>query len=330
MRDEFQMRIFFVEWNAEHGKLMIDNLSSQYDTVKISRVLHRYKTIQKYIHFSFLKKLHTKAHAALKFKKITKNDLVICTGYSALAIIDIVATIPCKKIIIVRDTIEKLNYHMRKKGLLTQHESYLGKIRTVFNNVYSFDQLDCINHNMKFLPQFISFTSQQFLSYLPCNMENHSKECFYVGGYDTYRADTLNKIYSIISKLDYNTDFYLVTKNNAEKYPTCCKNVSLSYQENLGKIKNCEILVEINRLGQAGLTLRALEALFFNKKLITTNIEIKKCDFYSPDRIFIWDVDSIDNLATFMNQTLAPIDAKLMKSYTADTMIEKLINDNSI
>jgi len=330
MREESHMRIFFVEWNAEHGKLMIDNLSSHYNTAKISRVLHRYKTIQKHIHFSFLKKLHTKAHARLKFKNITKNDLVICTGYSALAIIDMVATLPCKKIIIVRDTIEKLNYHMREKGLLTQHEDYLGRIKTVFDKVYSFDQLDCLNHDMVYLPQFISFTSQQFISLAPSNNTPHSKTCFYVGGYDNYRVRTLNEIDLTIKELNYTSDFYLVTKEDKEKYPACCKNEFLSYKENLEKIKHCEILIEINRTGQTGLTLRALEALFFNKKLITTNNEIKKCDFYSPERIFIWGVDSLDSLSGFMNRTLPPINVKLMKNYTADTMLERLINDNSI
>ena len=80
----------------------------------------------------------------------------------------------------------------------------------------------------------------------------------------------------VLENCGYKTDFYLLDKyDNQGNYPDNCQNKKLSYQENIEKAKRCSVMLEINKPEQQGLTLRALEALILNKKLITTNASIK-------------------------------------------------------
>jgi hypothetical protein len=49
----------------------------------------------------------------------------------------------------------------------------------------------------------------------------------------------------------------------------------------------CNVILDVAKQGQTGLTFRPFEALGLNKKLITTNASIKDYDFYDPENIMI-------------------------------------------
>ena len=318
------MRIFFIEWNADYSKIMINNLSVYFDVQQVSRVQHRFKSINKSLPGKTLKKIHTKIHASIKFRKIKKDDIVICNAYSALAIINFINILPCKKILLMRDTVEKLDYNMRKKGLLSLHESYLDKITPYFDRIYTFDEHDCQRYGINFLPQFLSFTSKQYVTSKENSVIQKTNTCFYVGEYTPFRADLLSDIELNLKKYSYLSDFHLVAKENVTNYPICCKNDKLTYIQNLKKTQESDVIVEINRPEQSGLTLRALEAIFFNKKLITNNKKIIEHEFYNPKRVFIWGNDSVDSFEDFLKGSVEPVSIQIIKKYTADGMLETL------
>ncbi|MGX8940169.1 hypothetical protein ACWWJF_05820 [Symbiopectobacterium sp. Eva_TO] len=87
-------------------------------------------------------------------------------------------------------------------------------------------------------------------------------------------------------------------------YPFFYKNQSLDYKENIQKVIESDVVIEINHPGQDGLTLRTIEALAFNKKIITNNIKIMQYDFYTDDRFFILGYNDIDSLQSFLERPL--------------------------
>lgn len=316
------MRVYFVEWNADYGKLMIENLAKSHDVKLINHVLRNYKSLNKKIPWEFFKNAHNKLHCWLKFKHIGKNDLIVCNGYSTLPLIKLLSHVPSRKIVVLRDTIEKLNTNMMAKGLLGPNKNYLDEISNVFDKIYSFDQGDCNIYNLNYLPPFLSFTSDQYDIKSLTRATN--KVCYYVGAHDNYREEKIKEIYNLIKNYGYDIDFNLISKDEIV-LPPYCKNKKIDYFENLSKTQHAEVLVEINRPGQIGLTLRALEALFYNKKLITTNLEINKLPFYDQDRIFIWGQDNPEKLHTFLNKAIPPVDPQVIENYTADAMLKKII-----
>jgi hypothetical protein len=67
---------------------------------------------------------------------------------------------------------------------------------------------------------------------------------------------------------------------------------SLPYEKSLPYVKNTKCLLEIVQTHQEGLTLRMMEAMFFNKKIVTNNQNIKNYDFYDTRNIYILNDDS--------------------------------------
>ena len=89
-------------------------------------------------------------------------------------------------------------------------------------------------------------------------------------------------------KINVTEDFNLIDRN-------------ISY-ENVLKLNNLsKAIVEINQSQQNGLTVRALEALFTEKKLITNNLDIINMDFYNKNNIFIIGHDSLNLLRKFID-----------------------------
>ena len=95
----------------------------------------------------------------------------------------------------------------------------------------------------------------------------------------------------------------------------------ISYQENIGNVLNSKCLLEIVQAGQSGITLRALEALIYQKKLITTCKDIVNYDFYHPKNIMIWN-DEITHLKPFIQSESNPIDEHIIKKYSFKNWIQ--------
>lgn len=78
----------------------------------------------------------------------------------------------------------------------------------------------------------------------------------------------------------------------------------ISYAENLGAVRESKAILEVCIKGQSANTLRALEAITYDKILITNNERIKESKFYNPKKIIIFrDIEDIKRLklADIMN-----------------------------
>ena len=58
-------------------------------------------------------------------------------------------------------------------------------------------------------------------------------------------------------------------------------------------------IIDSPQENQLGLTARTIEALGAKRKIITTNADIKRYDFYNPDNVFVWDGQSSPNKEFF-------------------------------
>ena len=89
----------------------------------------------------------------------------------------------------------------------------------------------------------------------------------------------------------------------------------VDYDEYLDLVSKTKCIFDYNIEGQIGLSLRPLEALFFKKKLITNNKDIKKYDFYNKDNIFVIGDDDYKDLKSFLDKPFHIIDEKIMNFY---------------
>ena len=81
-------------------------------------------------------------------------------------------------------------------------------------------------------------------------------------------------------------------------------------------INRSKVLLDINRLGQSGLTFRVFESLGLEKKLITTNADIKNYDFYNPNNILVIDEKNPIIPMEFFENDYEKIPNSILEKYT--------------
>ena len=90
-------------------------------------------------------------------------------------------------------------------------------------------------------------------------------------------------------------------------------------------ITRSKVLLDINRLGQIGLTFRVFESLGLEKKLITTNADIKNYDFYNPNNILIIDEKDPIIPVSFFENEYEKIPDSILNQYTLKGWTNRVI-----
>tara|TARA_Y100000766_G_scaffold247221_1_gene228223 strand:+ start:110 stop:1096 length:987 start_codon:yes stop_codon:yes gene_type:complete len=168
----------------------------------------------------------------------------------------------------------------------------------LFDKIISFDSRDAKKYNLNFLPlfyikdyEFVNEDVEDFKFDLCITATAHS---------DRYAiADKLRKQLSDYGLIMFSYFFlpskiiYWARKIFLKKYAYGhIKNFSFSFltqKEIIKIIEQSKVVLDINHPLQYGLTSRCLEALGANRKLITTNENIKEYDFYDESNIRVID-----------------------------------------
>lgn len=84
-------------------------------------------------------------------------------------------------------------------------------------------------------------------------------------------------------------------------------------------------VLDIQHPKQSGLTMRTIEMVGMNKKLVTTNAEIKEYDFYNPNNILVIDRNNINISDEFLLTKYVLLDANIYEKYSITAWIEDIL-----
>lgn len=181
----------------------------------------------------------------------------------------------------------------------------------------TFSRDDAFAYKMRYVE---TFYNPQWPEYQSKEITN---DVFFIGT-EKGRGEILSKVKSELQSRDLRPDFRIADNRKAlysKKYSRY-----LPYQEVIKLIHKSRAILEILQTGQTGLSLRCMESLYFNKKLITNNVSIRQSVLYSPDRVFIIGIDTWDNIEEFLFRPIAPISQKLKDSFSFDALITRIVN----
>ena len=170
------------------------------------------------------------------------------------------------------------------------------KLCNIADKVFSFDYNDCKKYNFSFLPLF--YLSKYSMT---SNWNDDTKyDISFIGTVHSDRYDFVQKIIGQVESkiLNFFIFFYSPSKilYKIQKYfYKHFRNIkdedisftSLSSDNIIDIIKKSKIIIDIERPGQNGLTMRTIEILGANRKLITSNDNIKFYDIYHPNNVLI-------------------------------------------
>ena len=97
----------------------------------------------------------------------------------------------------------------------------------------------------------------------------------------------------------------------------------LSYAANLALVRRSRCLLEVLQDTQSGPTMRSIEALFFDCKLITNNVSIVDCEFYHPSRIFVVGRDRPEDLWSFLQSPVERAGEALLGKHEIRSWLRK-------
>lgn len=178
--------------------------------------------------------------------------------------------------------------------------------------IWSFDKMDCERYGM----------NQNIQFYYPSDIGNEDivYDAMFVGR-EKGRIQKLKEICDMLQKNRLNVYIY-VPRDKKEKGHLEKKILKpIEYKENLKLISQSNCIIDIPKDGQYGMTWRVLEAVFYSKKLITTDKSIAEAEFYNPANIFIWDNPSSEELKKFFSIPYEPISDEILNRYTFETWI---------
>lgn len=266
------------------------------------RIVRKVLTFLKVSHFFQL--LYFKKSFLDKIKSIEKNESIFITGFFNLTELRIM-----RDIFHAENKIHFWYWNPLKKEYGTEKKQYLKGIINDQNKlgykIETFDREDSTHYNIGLRNQFYRFPA-----FKSDNVEILYD--FYFIGYAKDREEEIVWLREQLSRLNFRTEFKIV-KNKNEELPY------LTITENIVKSK---CIIDINQKGQSGMTLRPLEAMFFNKKLLTNNKNIINADFYHPNNVFIIGVDDIETVADFMQKVLVKLPDSVIKKYEINSWME--------
>ncbi len=203
--------------------------------------------------------------------------------------------------------------------------------------VSTFDRKDAAEYGFRFREQvyYRPEASKQGSTLEETNDTTTKKQTpllFFVGQ-DKGRLPALMALARTATKSGFATDFHILPDRSGRNYSSeeqgMLTDVRLDYDETLNRIRRSYALVELLQKGQHGCTVRALEALFFRKKLITDNPTVTEEAFYHPDNIYLIRPDGTEkeerSLATFLQIPFHPIPEEILQRYDITHWIDHFL-----
>ncbi|MGP3592563.1 hypothetical protein [Vagococcus sp. WN89Y] len=208
----------------------------------------------------------------------------------------------------------------------------------LFDKVYTFDDQDAKNFSsMTHLPLFFSpeFSNSAAESQL-AGRKGKPKIAF-LGSVHSDRYQLLGEIYSRY-KDKYRLDFILyfpsliilagfIFKNisNIKKYKLYSFTLkSRSKNEVADFFRSADAILDIQHPGQTGLTMRTIECLPLERKMITTNNSVSCYAFYCPENFFFLDRTTKFIDEDFFNVPFKKVDNTVIEKYSIDAWVRAI------
>lgn len=179
----------------------------------------------------------------------------------------------------------------------------------------------CLNYNTTF---YFKDLVDRFVS----NKAELEYDIYFVGR-DKGRLDILLNYKKQFEALGLSASFHITPDECYLKWKNSKYKHNISYDEIIEQINKSKSILDIVYDQSDGLTLRVMESIFFEKKLITNKKNIKEYDFYNKNNIFILEEDNIEDLNNFINGSYATLPDNIIAKYEFKNWIQRFNNEET-
>lgn len=209
----------------------------------------------------------------------------------------------------------------------------------IFDKAYSFDPEDCSKiEGLTFLPLFYCKDCKKLAQE---DVEEREYDIVSVCTAHPNRYKTMHDLFPILeskgirifSYMFLNRFQYLYNKVFVPEFKSANSSEfhfkPLSEQENIFILKKSNTVFDMQHNKQSGLTMRTIETLGAKRKMITTNKNIKKYDFYNKNNIFVLDEHNWHDIEHFINNKYEHITDGIYKKYSLQNWVETIVYETN-
>ncbi len=204
-----------------------------------------------------------------------------------------------------------------------------GELVKYFDGNYSYSLEDSKEYNLKYRPNF-------YLNSFRYNDEKKEFDMLYLGHMrERNRTIIVERLYDLFNQ-DYKVFFKIIGKfkikhlhriKSKKIYDKLFLDKSFNVYELSEMYKKSKVLYDVTIKTQIGLGLRPIEAIGSNCKLITTNENIKKYDFYNSNNIFVLkkDFSNVGEIEEFMKKPFEFYNDEIKEKYSVSGFIKDIL-----
>jgi hypothetical protein len=197
-----------------------------------------------------------------------------------------------------------------------------------FGRKYSFDGNDCLKYpEVRYLPLFHNWKQPAH------EKDSFAYDLLFVGNATFRRLDFLEKIQPQCDVYNIRVKYYLPISRKlflyykmTNRYGSLLKHFyfkRISLEEYFVLLSETKAVIDSEHPTQSGLTMRTIESLALNKKLITTNKNILKEPFYNPANIMVIDRSCPCIEPDFFKTGFEP-DNRFWNNYSLETWLKTI------
>lgn len=188
----------------------------------------------------------------------------------------------------------------------------------------SFDYYDCQKYGFKYSNAFYCYEDGETVDE---GEAFQNTDVFFIG-LDKGRYKEVSRIKTVLENKGITCDINIAKERwTSISFIEMLRRINrkydnlMPYSDVIVHIKNSKALLDINQSNQSGVSQRPLEALLYNRKLITNNRFIKKMDFFNSNNIYVIENGSLEGIEEFISLPMVRISDEIKQRYTFEGWI---------
>ena len=213
---------------------------------------------------------------------------------------------------------------------------YIRQMYSFFDKIYTFDRRDAKKENISFFPLFYSEKYKKIASI----NKNKKYDILFVGTAHPQKYVFIKDISEKLKK-NYNKEYiyfffpsrlvYFYRRLfNPEFKKAKIKEfhfTPLTDSQVDKLLSQSKIVLDAPQSVSSGLTIRVIETMGAERKLITTNADVTRYDFYDPQNIYVYDGKKINFDDKFFHTPYKKIDKEIYDKYELKNWLTHILNE---
>lgn len=250
------------------------------------------------------------------------------------------------QILVINPELIDKDYHQKIKKFTFKYNCYLYDsvarcnvlhlIDHLFDEIFSFDKKDIAQYNFQPTQNYNYIENYNF------KPKKIKQEIIYIASVDE-RMDKMFEIAKYLYKEKIKFRFVIVGKKASfyrfkqnlfkiikPKHPITYSQIYFSRKRIKQKLMlqwyaESNILLDLVRKNQTGVSFRIFEAMALDKKIISSNTSIKDYDFYNNDNYFIIN-NNFNEIKKFISLPYKKLDTTIYDKYTIENWVKNVFN----